>query len=136
MDVTGGLAVSVAREALAGGAALRLRVRGRSMRPTIADGATIEVRPCDRPPRPGEILACASGERLVVHRLVRIEADGALVLRGDALVACDPSRPPGELLGRVVPPPARPSLRALLLRGQVALLRARVALTRALRRAR
>lgn len=129
VELTDAVTVSLAREALDRGAAVRLRVRGRSMRPTIPDGTTVELHRLDGAPRPGEILAVAVGERLIVHRLVRVDPDGRLVLRGDALARCDPPRPRHELLGRVVAPPARLGLRDLLTT-------ARVALARAVRRAR
>ena len=65
VEATG--AIALAREALARGVPVRLRVFGASMTPTLASGTAIEIHPVlGAPPRSGEVIAWVRGERLVV----------------------------------------------------------------------
>lgn len=82
---------------------MRLRVFGRSMAPTLSSGTQIEVRPLIGRPRRGDVVACASRGRLVVHRVVRVEGS-QVVTQGDASPAPDPPWPIGDLLGSVALP--------------------------------
>lgn len=96
--------IDVAREALSRGVPVRMHVFGSSMAPALVDGAQVEIRPLLAPPLPGEVVAWARLDRLVVHRVVRVEADGHVVTRGDARSDADPPCAPSDLLGRVVLP--------------------------------
>jgi len=85
------------------GVPFRFRARGGSMFPFIRDGDVLTIRPLgDAPPAPGSVAAFArpGTGRLVVHRIVRREADTFLV-RGDNLSAPDPPVPAENLLGTV-----------------------------------
>ncbi len=122
--------LELAREALDRGIPVRLRVYGRSMRPTLEDGDRLEVRPLAGLLAPGEVIACVVGERLLVHRIARVERDGSVVTRGDAFLATDPPHAPGSILGRVFRPggrelPRRPLLRMFVRRALTRLSRTR-----------
>jgi signal peptidase I len=75
-----------------------------SMAPAVRAGDIVVVEPVRRP-RPGAIVLVADpavpGRRLL-HRLVRIRPDGALVTKGDANPVADSTPvPPGNVLGVV-----------------------------------
>ncbi len=90
------------------GAPLRLRVRGTSMRPAIADGDVVTVE------RPRRTDAIAAGEiasfradrgAVITHRVLgRDESGGApvLVTQGDGRTEPDAPWPEARLIGRVV----------------------------------
>ena len=84
----------------------RFHVRGRSMTPELPDGTTVLV--ARRAPTQGNIVVARlpSDGQIIVKRVVRIESDGHLFLRGDGEVTTD-SRdygavPPDWILGVVV----------------------------------
>ena len=74
-DVT----VAIAREALERGLNVRLRVHGASMTPALADGSDVEIVPLGAL-RAGQVVACAVGPRLVVHRIYRLTPDGVVII--------------------------------------------------------
>ncbi len=104
------------------GRTLRAVLRGRSMRPTLEDGAEVEIH-CGEAIEVGDVVAFVEGSRLFVHRVVARGPVGfALLCCGDARHV--PDRPVLDsevLIGRVVGerrggvlaplPPGRPSLR-------------------------
>lgn len=69
-------------------------VRGRSMEPTLPQGAAIRIDPADpRGYRVGQIVVCANGHKLVAHRVVYRGASRGhpfLLTQGDAALVCDP----------------------------------------------
>ena len=71
-----GVTLYLLREGLKRGQTVRLRVYGDSMQPTLLDGDQVEVRPLVAPPTTGEVVACAVGERLIVHRVLRADPAG------------------------------------------------------------
>ncbi len=80
-------------------------VTGGSMRPLLRPGARVYTRPLPGTPRLGAILVYAAADRLVIHRLVRIERHGERlrwVTRGDLSPHCDPPIEPDRVLGQVV----------------------------------
>lgn len=110
------LPLDVIRAALDEGRLVRLRARGRSMAPALRDGEPVELWPLAGAPRPGQVVACAAGGALVLHRVVACDAS-MLVLRGDARARPDPPRAPAAVLGevrlaggRAVPPARRGAL--------------------------
>lgn len=90
------------------GSAVRLRVVGKSMRPTIQDGDLIEVRPFKPEAlRIGDVvLFRASEARLLAHRIVQIsDRQGnieSIMTKGDTFQEPDPRITPSQVLGRVV----------------------------------
>ncbi len=79
-------------------------VVGKSMRPLLTPGARVTTRPLSGPPRLGAILVYAAADRLVIHRLVRIERRGERprwVTKGDLSPRCDPPIEPDRVLGQV-----------------------------------
>ncbi len=80
-------------------------VVGRSMRPLLRPGARVTTRPLSGPPHLGAILVYAAADRLVIHRLVRIErrADRLRwVTKGDLSPGCDAPIEPDRVLGQVI----------------------------------
>ena len=71
------------------------------MRPLIADGSLVEIRPLVGTPRVGQVLAVFRGNRLIVHRLTQITSNG-LILRGDGTLQADPAVVATDVLGRVL----------------------------------
>ena len=110
--------ITLAREALAHGVPVRLRVFGSSMSPTLIGGTQVEIRPLTAAPLPGDIVAWTRLSRLVVHRVVRVEPSGSVVTRGDACCDPDPTCPPEALLGRVVLPSGKPPRRSFSIRAR------------------
>lgn len=85
------------------GVPVEVRVSGGSMRPLLVPGCVLTVQPCDASAlRVGDVVVARAGGRAVAHRLVARRADGTIVLRGDALVSCDPPVRPDDVLGRAV----------------------------------
>ncbi|MBO84078.1 MAG: peptidase S24 [Deltaproteobacteria bacterium] len=74
----------------------RFHVRGRSMSPALPDGTTVLA--AHRTPVEGSIVVAQLPEsgQVIVKRVVRIEADGRLFLRGDGEITTD-SRDYGAL---------------------------------------
>lgn len=97
----GSRATDVVRELLAAGETVELTIEGGSMAPFLRPGDVVTLA-LARPEalRPGDVVAFRAGPRLVVHRLLAIEAE-SLLLRGDAGPAAD-RIPPDALAGRVV----------------------------------
>ena len=80
-------------------------VVGRSMRPLLRPGTRVITRPLSGAPRLGAILVYAAADRLVIHRLVRIErrSEGLRwVTKGDLSPRCDAPIEPDRVLGQVV----------------------------------
>ncbi|HET6922880.1 MAG TPA: nucleotidyltransferase family protein [Anaeromyxobacteraceae bacterium] len=81
-----------------------LTIAGSSMTPSMAEGDRVLAAPVAGPEslRVGEIVLVRRGERLVVHRLVRLSGDLAFT-RGDAdRQPEDPAVPTGEVLATVL----------------------------------
>jgi len=82
---------------------LRLRVKGRSMLPTILPGDSILVKPARLEElHPGDVILLRTNNGLLLHRFRGLTADGKLLTQGDALPSPDPPWPPGALLGKAV----------------------------------
>ena len=75
----------VIRDVLAAGGEFSIKPRGESMLPYLREGRdSVVLSPLTAPPKRGDILLYvrASGTP-VLHRVVRVEKDGSLVMRGD-----------------------------------------------------
>ncbi len=103
-----------------------------SMAPTMLPGETLFVEPCPSPAR-GDIVAFSVDGSLLVHRIVRLDAE-TVTCRGDNRLANDPTVPRAALLGKVVQIAGRD--RVPDARRDVARVWARLTLLRALRRPR
>ncbi len=80
---------------------LEARVEGRSMGETLPEGSLIRVQPGrDRDFVPGDVVAIAVNEKIVVHRVLR--ASTLLLTRGDAEVLPDPPVPGAWVIGPVI----------------------------------
>lgn len=79
-----------------------IRAYGRSMWPLLPPGSTLEIEPLGHgTPQPGEIVVAVRAGRTVAHRVARVDSDGTVVTRGDALRADDPPWRSEELVGTV-----------------------------------
>jgi hypothetical protein len=80
-------------------------VVGDSMRPLLGPGTRVSLRPLSGLPRLGAVLVYAAADRLVVHRLVRIDHRGErprLVTKGDLARRYDAPIAPARILGQAV----------------------------------
>jgi hypothetical protein len=96
--------VEMVQATFARGGTVKFQARGRSMEPTVGDGALVAIAAIERAPiRVGDVVLCrGNGDSLVLHRLVRLESGWYLSVRGDAPSA-QPDRIPREaLLGRAI----------------------------------
>ncbi len=88
--------------ALVRGQRVRMTVNGRSMLPFIRDGDVVEIERIHSLPTRGDIvLAQCANERYVLHRVVRLEAQG-FFLRGDAQEHWEGPFQESDVLGKVV----------------------------------
>jgi len=104
----------------------RLRVQGTSMLPSLRPGDLLQIeRRSPAEIETGAIVLYGREQRLFTHRVLKKEALGALVVRGDRLARPDPPVRPEELLGEVTwvqrgtrgfAPARRPGWGAALLR--------------------
>ena len=76
------LTVPFARDALARGAVLAVRCKGRSMVPTVRAGDRVDVAAAT--PEIGDVVLVADGDLLVLHRLVARLPGAWVAHRGDA----------------------------------------------------
>jgi len=99
--------VQVSSDLLSRGYSVRFRASGGSMQPAICHGDVLTVVPvAPSNITLGSVALYRRFDRLVAHRVVRIEADdlGApvFVLRGDAATGCDAPVAASQMLGEVV----------------------------------
>jgi len=81
---------------------LRLRVRGRSMQPTLRPGDEVVVDPVTAEAlAPGDWVVLRSVQGAFLHRYLGWR-NGRIITKGDGHRALDPSWPPEAVLGRVV----------------------------------
>lgn len=87
---------------LRSGTKVTLRTKGDSMFPFIRGGRDSVVLEYDGRPLPGDIVLARTDEgSYVLHRLLSIDADGA-VLMGDGNVVCRETCRPDAICGKVV----------------------------------
>src|SRR4051812_49103901 len=101
---------------------MRITVRGHSMRPTVDDGAEVDVRVCVAgEARRGDVVLVLEGTQTVLHRLLGRRGDFVL-LQGDGVRHPDAPLHSGRLLG-IASLPRRPAFAFLrLLRARLAAL--------------
>ncbi|HOV48617.1 MAG TPA: S24/S26 family peptidase [Anaerolineae bacterium] len=81
---------------------LRLRVRGRSMWPTLQPGDEAHVAPVAAEAlQPGDWIIIRAPNGPLIHRFLGFTREGELLTKGDAHRAPDPPWPQEALLGRV-----------------------------------
>jgi SOS-response transcriptional repressor LexA len=82
---------TVVKDLLEAGLAAHFTASGSSMAPAIADGDGVIVEPvCDSRLETGTVVLAEIDGRLLAHRIVGVQTDGALVLRGDNRASDDP----------------------------------------------
>ena len=92
----------LASEVLRRFGALRLRVTGASMLPSIWPGDVVTIRSSRLPEvSRGDVVLFFRDGRFFVHRVLGVSAD-RLLTRGDSLPGPDPPVTSDELLGRIV----------------------------------
>lgn len=90
--------------------AIRLRVHGESMLPTLWPGDTVEIAACSSNHlRAGDIVLAVRDGRLFLHRLISPIFPAGFVLCGDSMPGPDMLFPPEALLGRMVSREGRPT---------------------------
>ncbi|HEX2719089.1 MAG TPA: nucleotidyltransferase family protein [Gemmatimonadaceae bacterium] len=134
LSVGDGELLELARTVLGTGAAMWIRARGRSMGPTIPDGAMVLVAPIDRPLGRGDVVLAAFPDgKAVIHRVHRV-AGASVVLQGDAMVAPDRPVDRAAVVGRVelvrLYDHARPPRQPLVQAARMAVVRMRRTLAR------
>jgi signal peptidase I len=91
-------------ESLASSGALRLRVNGWSMIPTVWPGDVLIISKYEqREVQAGDIVLYRRAERLFVHRLIGGNGQDRqyVVTRGDSMPESDPPLPRQDLLGKI-----------------------------------
>jgi signal peptidase I len=103
LDDAHALKCELAGEVLRSSGALRLRVTGWSMLPTVMPGDTLVIeRISPDAVSEGDIVLFVRDRRFFVHRVVtKGSHDAAILTCGDAMPAVDPPVPGSNLLGRV-----------------------------------
>src|SRR5882672_2388266 len=102
-----GTFVRVSSDLLSRGYSIRFRASGGSMRPAICHGDVLTVGPvAPSNITPGAIAVYRRLDRLLAHRVVRIDVDDSgapvFVLRGDDASGCDAPVAASQMLGEVV----------------------------------
>ena len=80
----GAAAAAMGLELLARGLPVTFVARGRSMWPALRDGDRVRVTPLTRAPRAGDVVFARVGDFVVLHRVLWVRRDGAVLLKGDA----------------------------------------------------
>jgi len=90
-------------EVLARGGSFRFQASGFSMSPFIQDGDTLTITPAPAQLRPGDVVAFRqpSTNRLLVHRIVQVSAQGFLT-KGDNSTGTDGFVEREGIIGRVL----------------------------------
>lgn len=92
---------ALAREQLERGLPFRYVARGRSMWPAVRDGDRVTVAPLDSPPRVGDVVFAATGGFGLLHRVLWVRRDGAVLLKGDFKAGVDGWVQPSVVRGRL-----------------------------------
>lgn len=102
LDPAHAINCSLSGEVLALSGALRLRVNGWSMLPTIWPGDTLIILAVSTAEvQSGDIVVFEREGRLFVHRVIGPISSGEIRTRGDAMPQADPPITHQQLLGRV-----------------------------------
>ena len=103
ITVSNDVLLSLAQEFLDEGMKVLLPLKGESMLPFIRPGKDLALVEAKKDAAPGDVvLARTTAGNYVIHRVVRIEPDGNLILKGDGnLVGTETCTPEG-VMGTVV----------------------------------
>jgi len=95
----------LAADVLRNGGAIRLRVQGTSMLPTIWPGDMLTIKSADDASLvAGDIVLVGRAGEFIVHRLIDKGPsvnESRVITRGDAMPQADPASSIGEILGKV-----------------------------------
>lgn len=95
--------VALALESLRRSGALRLRLLGVSMLPTLWPGDEVEIVSCSAGDlQLGVVVLAIRDGRFFVHRVISVGDGGHVITRGDAMPGPDPVFPADAVVGRVV----------------------------------
>lgn len=82
---------------------LKVRVRGKSMAPSLRPNDVVIIEPVSPDElRPGDIVLFRSERGVLLHRFLGYTPQGWLLTQGDACISPDPPWPPEALLGKAV----------------------------------
>lgn len=115
MKVDNGIFFAAVEEQLAEGRQVTITLVGTSMQPTLCEGDRLTLAPLADEPRVGDVLLFRLAGRHILHRLVAVAPDGALVFRGDNCSATETARR-ADVVARLVAVEHRHPLRRLALR--------------------
>jgi signal peptidase I len=92
---------------LSEGKTIRIKAHGYSMYPCIKPGSLILIEPISMkgPPRPGEIIAIATDNGLIIHRLIKVVEKNNLqtfIARGDSNAFTDDPVKIDKIAGRII----------------------------------
>lgn len=103
MTVSNEVLIALAEEFLSEGMQVLLPLKGDSMQPFIHPGKDLALLDPKKDAVPGDVvLARTTSGIYVIHRVVRIEKDGSLVLKGDGNLYATETCTPDGVLGTVV----------------------------------
>jgi hypothetical protein len=89
-------------EALAAHGLCEVRVAGRSMLPFIKTGDVVTIKRSEGSHRIGSVVALFIKDQLIIHRIVKVEKTGTLLICGDSSAGSETSVMPSEIIGTVV----------------------------------
>ena len=99
--------MAVSAGLLAQGYGVRFRASGGSMHPALCHGDVITIAPAaGRSLTAGSVILYRDANRVIAHRVVHVAAGGPhearLLLRGDAMPACDAPISRAQVMGELV----------------------------------
>lgn len=74
-------------------------VAGQSMWPFLKNGDSIWIEPLESEPKIGDVVLLRFPNRLIVHRVTDVHADGSLTAWGDFNLRADPVAAPQQIVG-------------------------------------
>lgn len=97
------LFLDISSELLQSGYSIEFQANGNSMYPAIKNGEMITVQPVELSDiKAGDVILYRNQARVIAHRVVRVEPDSQLILRGDASQTLDAPIVPHQILGKVI----------------------------------
>ena len=103
ITVSDQVGMALAQEFLAEGMKVLLPLKGNSMLPFIRPGKDLALVDARKDAAPGDVvLARIVGGKYVIHRVVKKNPDGSLVLKGDGNLTGTETCPPDGVMGTVV----------------------------------
>jgi polysaccharide biosynthesis/export protein len=97
------LFIDISSELLQSGYNIEFQATGNSMYPAIKDGEMITVQPAEISDiKARDVVLYRNQSRVIAHRVVQIEENSQLILRGDASENFDAPVEPQQILGKVI----------------------------------